>query len=144
MYFDDIPVYGEASFGPAEVSADDVAMFHERFAPYLPGAGDADAPADKRAAAQAHVYALWSRMLAEHTRDWPVLARIGQDQLRWYKTVYAGDALTVRVRFMTADALDDARGVVVTEHEVMNQDGELVMSLLTRAVVARRARAGQS
>lgn len=138
IFFDEIVVGSVMTFGEVRVAEEDVRDFRQRYAPRLAmEKGDAS-PQDQRAAAQAHVYALWSRMLAEFTADWPVLARIGQDKLRWYKTVYAGDTLNVRITFMTADAIDDDRGVLVTEHEVMNQNGELVMSLLSRAVLARR------
>jgi acyl dehydratase len=139
MHFDDIHPGQVFSFGGSRLTAEDVEEFLERFAPHLPMHEGEFNRVDRRAVAQGHVYALWSRMLYEFTHDWPILARIGQDQLRWYKTAYVDDVLTVRITFLTAEPLDSARGVVVTQHDVLNQHGELVMSLLTRAVVARRA-----
>lgn len=136
LCFDDLVEGDVFEFGTADLSDADVELFHQRFAPRLPAS--AEEPPDRRAAAQAHVYALWSRMLYEFTRDWPVLARIGQDQLRWYKSARAGDRLTVRITIMTAAPLDERRGLVLTQHDVLNQEGELVMALLTRTVLARR------
>jgi len=142
LFFDDIVDGDVFSFGAAELSADDVAEFRRRFAPPLPkqtndtpGASD---EANGASAAQAHVYALWSRMLYEFTFDWPIVARIAQDQLRWYKTARVGDTLSVRITFLTKDPVDATKGVVVTQHDVLNQHGELVMALLTRTAVERR------
>lgn len=135
-YFDDIPVGYVHQFGTASVDATDLALFQERFAPYLPlsseGAASVSPPA-----AQAHVYALWSRMLWEETKDWPVLARLGQDALRWYKTAHAGDVLSMKITFMSKQPINDSRGILITQHDVLNQAGELVMTLMTRTVMGR-------
>ncbi len=138
LHFDDIRPGQVFSFGGARLTSEDVTEFLDRFAPHLPMAADEFKRLDRRAVAQGHVYALWSRMLYEFTHDWPILARIGQDQLRWYKTAYVDDVLSVRITFLTTEPLDMSRGLVVTQHDVLNQRGELVMALLTRAVVARK------
>jgi len=135
--FDDIPIGYVHVFGAAALSADDIALFHDRFSPPLPLSADQPERAGKPAA-QAHVYALWSRMLWEETKEWPVLARLGQDALRWYKTAQAGDVLSVRLEFLSKQPVADDRGIVITQHEVTNQKGELVMALMTRTVMARR------
>jgi hypothetical protein len=141
--FDDIPIGYVHMFGVAAVDADDLRLFVDRFAPHLPlkgggggGGGGDEAPSPP--AAQAHVYALWSRMLWEETKDWPVLARLGQDALRWYKTAHAGDVLSVRLTFMAKDAVSQDRGILIANHEVLNQHGELIMALMTRTVMGRK------
>ncbi|MGE0829781.1 MAG: acyl dehydratase [Hyphomonadaceae bacterium] len=134
-HFDDIPIGYVHRFGSAPVTAEDVALFHERFSPHLPLTQDyarAGAPA-----AQAHVFAIWSRLLWEETREWPVLARLGQDALRWYKAAYAGDVLTMRLEFVSKQPVAPDRGILIASHEVLNQNGELVMALMTRTVMAR-------
>lgn len=136
--FDDIPLGYVHVFGAAPVDAEDIAVFSARFAPHLPLNAESTPAHPSPPAAQAHVYALWSRMLWEETRDWPVLARLGQDALRWYKTAHAGDVLSIRLTFMSKQAIGDDRGILIAQHDVLNQDGELVMSLMTRTVVARR------
>lgn len=88
-------------------------------------------------AAQAHIYALWSRMLWDETKDWPVRARLGQDALRWYKTAHAGDVLSVRLTFLSKQTIADDRGILIAQHDMLNQNGELVMSLMTRTLMAR-------
>jgi acyl dehydratase len=135
-YFDDIPLGYVHVFGAAALTAEDIDLFHERFSPPVSVGAEA-AQAALKPAAQAHVYALWSRMLWDETKDWPVIARLGQDVLRWYKAARAGDVLKVRLEFVSKQPVADDRGIVVTQHEVLNQHGELVMALMTRTVVAR-------
>lgn len=136
--FDDVPLGYVHVFGAAPVTADDIALFTQRFAPHLPLKDDGGEPVASPPAAQAHIYALWSRMLWEETKDWPVLARLGQDALRWYKTAHAGDVLGVRLTFVSKQPVSEERGILIASHEVLNQDGELVMALMTRTVMARR------
>jgi hypothetical protein len=62
--FDDIPLGYVHVFGAALVTGEDIRLFHDRFAPHLPLRADAPS-AETPPAAQAHVYALWSRMLWE-------------------------------------------------------------------------------
>lgn len=136
-YFDDIPVGYVHVFGSAAITAEDRALFAERFAPHLPLNPESKTQPATPPAAQAHVYALWSRMLWEETKTWPVLARLGQDALRWYKTAHAGDVLSIRLTFMSKQPIGDDRGILIAQHDVLNQSGELVMSLMTRTVVGR-------
>ena len=77
-------------------------------------------------------------MLWEETRDWPVLARLGQDALRWYKTAHAGDTLVIRLTFVSKQPIGEDRGILIAQHDVLNQAGELVMSLMTRTMVGRK------
>jgi hypothetical protein len=135
--FDDIPLGYVHVFGAAHVTGEDIRLFHDRFAPHLP-LGTATPDAEAPPAAQAHVFALWSRMLWEETKDWPVLARLGQDALRWYKTAHAGDVLSVRLTFVSKQMVSEDRGLLLASHEVLDQSGEMVMALITRTVMARR------
>jgi hypothetical protein len=128
--FDDIPQGYVHVFGKAPVSAEDVALFKQRFGP----SADAE-PVDT--AAQAHVFALWARMVWEETKEWPILARLGQDALRWSRPAKAGDVLQVRMEFVAKEPVNDERGILIAQHEVLNQDGELVMALITRIALAR-------
>jgi hypothetical protein len=136
-YFDDLAIGEMREFGVASISAEDLALFCERFSPHLPLNPEEPAPA-RAPCAQAHVYALWTRMLWDETKHWPVLARLGQDALRWYKTAHAGDTLAVRLTFVSKQPIADDRGILIAQHDVVNQAGELVMSVLTRTMIARR------
>jgi hypothetical protein len=131
--FDDIPQGYVHVFGAAPVTAEDIALFHARFAPVLP----AKATPPAAFAAQGHVFALWTRMVAEETKDWPVLDWLGQDALRWSRPVKAGDVLSVRMEFLAKEPVAADRGILIAQHEVLNQSGELVLALMTRTVMAR-------
>ncbi|MFZ4120812.1 MAG: MaoC family dehydratase [Caulobacterales bacterium] len=135
-YFDDIPLGYTHVFGAAPVTADDIAVFKDRFAPHLPLGSETHAETAPLAS-QAHIYALWSRMLWDETQSWPVLARLGQDALRWYRTAKAGDTLSMRVTFVSKQPVSESRGILIASHELLNQEGELVMALMTRTVMAR-------
>lgn len=140
-YLDDIPIGYTHVFGSAEVTTEDLSLFHARFGPYLPIKPEVEGPGSSPdAAAQAHIYALWSRMVWQETKDWPVLARLGQDALRWYKTAHAGDVLGVRLTFVSKDRVGPDRGILIGQHDVVNQTGDLVMALMTRTVIARQPR----
>ncbi len=127
------------SFGAARIEAEDLRLFHERFAPHLPVRWDAKGEEGSPPASQAHIYALWSRMLWDETKDWPVLARLGQDAMRWYKTAQAGDTLSVRLTYLSKQPVGPDRGILISQHDVLNQHGELVMALMNRTVIARKA-----
>lgn len=136
QYYEEVIVGDVFTFGTEPLRRADVDEFRSRYAPYIPMDGDPTPRPGELAAAQAHIYALWSRMIYEFTEDWPIIARIGQDQLRWFKTAYSGDVLNVRMSILAKERGHPRGGVIVTQHEVMNQDGELIMSLMSRSVLA--------
>jgi acyl dehydratase len=43
----------------------------------------------------------------------------------------------VRLTFVSKQPVADDRGILIASHEVLNQQGELVMALMTRTVMAR-------
>jgi acyl dehydratase len=138
-WFEDIIIGRTYDFGAAKVTAEDIALFHERFAPNLPlKTREAGKEGAGPRAAESHIYALWRRMLWEETRGWPVVQRLGQDALRYYKASYAGEELTVRLSFLATEDRNEAEGVLTASHEVLDQDGLLVMSVMTRTVMAKR------
>jgi hypothetical protein len=137
-YLDDIPLGYTHACGSKALTDDDIAVFKSRFAPHLPLAqGEEGGVPDEGLAAQAHVYAIWSALLWAETREWPVLARLGQDALRWYRAAQAGDELALRITFVGKQPVNDQRGILISSHELVNQRGELVMALMTRTVLAR-------
>jgi acyl dehydratase len=64
----------------------------------------------------------------------------GVEELRWLKPVRAGDRLTGRVTVLDArpSATRADRGTVFTHSEILNGDGEVVMSLKARGLFGRR------
>jgi acyl dehydratase len=124
-WFEDIVVGRTWEFGAAKVTAEDVALFHERFAPTMQDkAPEAGREANGPRAAESHVYA--------------ILQRQAQDALRFYKAVYAGDVLSVRMAFAATEDRGPQGGILISEHEVMDQDGLLVMSVIMRSLLAKK------
>lgn len=137
-HFDEIPQDFVHHYGGVEIEAGDIALFHGQFGPYLPmRMPDTADPERGPPAAQAHIYALWTRMLWTETGDWPVLRRLGQDALRYFAPVHAGDRLGARMSFVGKDDIGPDRGILIAMHELTRQDGTLVMSVMTRTVLAK-------
>ena len=65
----------------------------------------------------------------------------GIDELRWLRPVRPGDVLRLRVTVLeaTRSRSRSDRGVVRTLMEVLNQDGEVVMSLKPMNIIGRRS-----
>jgi acyl dehydratase len=136
--FDRIVVGQVHVFGSHRLIASDIQDFHARFAPHLPLLNEAASEATRKGppAAQALIFAIWSRLLYEECHDWPIIARLGQDTIRWFKTVHADDILSVRLTFLKKEPMGPDRGKVTIQHEILNRDAELVASLVTQTVMA--------
>jgi acyl dehydratase len=68
------------------------------------------------------------------------LASPGIDELRWLKPVRPGDVLRIRVRVLEATPSRSRpdRGMVRSFVEVLNQDGDVVMSMNPMNIIRRR------
>lgn len=138
-WFEDIIVGRTYDFGAAEITEDEIHLMHEHFAPDMP-----NKPSEKgrehrgSRAAESHVYAVWRKMLYDETRTWPMVKRLAQDNLRFYRTCYAGDKLHVRLTFISVEDRNDEEGVLVANHEILDDDELLVMSVITRSLLAKR------
>ena len=79
---------------------------------------------------------LWDTML----KDTVSLGSPGSDEIRWLKPVRPGD--TVRARFTVVEAIPSRskpdRGVVKTFTEILNQHGEVVMTMRGLGMFGRR------
>jgi acyl dehydratase len=73
-------------------------------------------------------------------KDTASLGSPGIDELRWLKPVRPGDTLTGRLTVIEATASRSRpdRGIVRTRMELMNQDGEAVMTITGVNFISRR------
>jgi len=73
-------------------------------------------------------------------KDAASLGSPGIDELRWLKPVRPGDTLTARLTVIEATASRSRpdRGIVRTRMELMNQDGEVVMTVTGVNFISRR------
>jgi acyl dehydratase len=134
-YFEDYPPGAVFEFGEAAVSADEILAFARHFDPQ-------DMHTDPEKAAKGafggliasgwHTASLMMRMFCDHFLSKNAsLASPGLDELRWLKPVRPGDRLSLRVTVTdaTRSRSKPDRGLVRTFVEVLNQNGEPVMSL---------------
>ena len=122
-------------FGAIAVDEDEVVGFARRFDPQ-PFHVDAEAAAQGSfgglIASGWHTGSLMMRLLVEHYLS-PVasLGSPGLDELRWLAPVRPGDTLSVRVSILETRRSQSKpdRGLVRALMEVLNQRGEVVMSM---------------
>jgi len=126
--FDQITVGQVASLGVAAVDERALEAFCAAFAPHWDRADGAP---------DALVYAVWAKLDAEAARGWPQTKRLGVDALRWMRNPPAGELLRGRMTVLALDPVGDDKGVVIAQHDLLDEAGRLVFSCLTRSVFRR-------
>lgn len=126
--FDDLEIGQVVPLGAAAVDPQALQAFISAF---TPGWGPA------RGAPDAMVYAIWSKLDAVARTDWPQTKRLGVDALRWARNPPAGELLRGRMTIMAKDPVGDSKGIVICQHDLLDEAGRLVFSCLTREVFAR-------
>jgi hypothetical protein len=126
--FDEIQIGQVVSLGLAPVDAESLKTFVTCFTP----GWDTD-----HGAPDAMVYAIWAKLDAAAAADWPQTKRVGVDALRWMRNPPAGELLRGRMTVMGKDAVGEGKGIVIAQHDLLDESGRLVFSCLTRSVFAR-------
>ena len=127
-HFDEITVGQVVTLGVCAVDARQVEAFCAGFAPrWERGAGAPDAM----------LYAIWSKLDGEASRGWPQTKRLGVDALRWMRNPPPGELLRGRMTILALDPVGDDKGVVIAQHDILDEAGRLVFSCLTRSVFRR-------
>jgi hypothetical protein len=126
--FDDVQIGQVASLGAAAVDPAALEAFVAAFAPgWTPDRGAPDAM----------VYAIWARLDAAAAANFSQTKRLGVDALRWVRNPPAGELLRGRMTVMAKDAVGDGKGIVIAQHDLLDEAGRLVFSCLTRSVFSR-------
>ena len=129
VHFEDLAVGEVVPLGACMVDEAAMEVFVERFAPGWDvsyGAPDA------------MVYALWSRLFADKVSGWAVNKGLAVDALRFMRNPPSGELLRGRMTVMGKDPVGDGRGVVIAQHDLLDEDGRLVFSCLSRTLLLRR------
>lgn len=126
--FDEIEIGQVVSLGAAAVNPDALAAFVAAFAP----GWDVE-----RGAPDAFLFALWSKLDEVASAEWPQTKRLGIDALRWARNPPSGELLRGRMTVMGKDAVGESKGIVIAQHDLLDEAGRLVFSCLTRSVFAR-------
>lgn len=126
--FDEIEIGQVVSLGDVRVEPRALEAFISAFAPGWPA---------ERGAPDAMVYALWARVDAAAAMGWPQTKRLGVDALRWVRNPPAGESLRGRMTVMGKDPVGDGKGIIIAQHDLLDEAGRLVFSCLTRSVFSR-------
>jgi len=126
--FDEIVVGQVVSLGVVAVDPQALEAFARAFAP---GWGM------ERGAPDAMIFALWSRLEEQASADWPQTKRLGVDALRWGRSPPVGELLRGRMTVMGKDPVGEGKGIVIAQHDLLDEAGRLVFSCLTRSIFAR-------
>ncbi len=134
-YFEDYPQGAVFEFGEIAVTAEEIVAFATRYDPQPmhtdPTAAGSGAFGGLIASGW-HTAAMMMRLVADHFLSAASsIASPGIDELRWIRPVRPGDRLSLRVTVLEANRSRSKpdRGMVRTLVEVLNQDGEVAMSL---------------
>ena len=134
-YFEDYPVGAVYAGGPVEVSEQDILDFARRFDPqpmHTDKAAAETGPFGGLIASGWHTGSLMMQLLARHFVPTPGnLPSPGLDELRWLRPVRPGDRLSLRATVESArrSRSKPDQGVVISYVELLNQDGDVAMSL---------------
>jgi hypothetical protein len=126
--FDDIEIGQVVSLGVCAVDGEALKAFVDAFAP----GWDVE-----RGAPDTMTFAIWSRLDAAASEAWPQTKRLGVDALRWGRNPPAGELLRGRMTVMGKDPVGDGKGIVIAQHDLLDEAGRLVFSCLTRSVFSR-------
>ena len=127
--FDDIQIGQVVSLGACAVQAEALRAFVDAFTPGWPV---------ERGAPDAMLFAIWARLDAVAHTEWPQTKRLGVDALRWLRNPPAGELMRGRMTVMGKDPVGDEKGILIAQHDMLDEAGRLIFSCLTRSLLARR------
>jgi acyl dehydratase len=131
-------------FGSAKVEQSEIIEFGKRFDPqefHIDPEAAARGPFGGLIASGWHTGALMMRMIVDHyLSKASSLGSPGIDELRWLRPVRPGDTLRLRATVLDSKRSQSKpdRGVVWTHTEVLNQNGEVVMSVTALTLIRCR------
>ena len=128
-HFEDIEIGQVVSLGAVVLDAEAIEGFARTFAPGWDAA---------QGAPDALVYVAWSKLDQTAAAEWPQTKRLGVDALRWMRNPPAGEMLRGRMTVMAKDPVGERKGIVIAQHDLLDEAGRLVFSCLTRSIFACR------
>ena len=86
---------------------------------------------------EAMLYAIWCRMFDDASQGLAISKSLAVDALRFMRSPPPGELLRGRMTIMGKDPVGDDRGVVIAQHDLLDEAGRLVFSCLTRTLFLR-------
>jgi acyl dehydratase len=143
-YFEDFEPGQDIDLGTCTVTEDEILAFARRFDPqpfHVDEAAAKESPFGELIASGWFTGSLFMRMYVDELlTDAASHGSPGIEELRWLRPVRAGDQLTGRVTVVETRPSEKRpdRGTVFARSELVNQSGEVVMSLRSRGLFGRR------
>jgi acyl dehydratase len=143
-YFEDYVPDAVFEYGDVPVTEAEIIEFASRFDPqrmHVDPAAAAHGRFGGLIASGWHTAAMMMRLVVDNFLPGAAsLASPGIDELRWLKPVRPGDVLRIRVSVLEATPSRSRpdRGMVRSFVEVLNQDGDVVMSMKPMNIIRRR------
>lgn len=143
-WFDDFHAGDTFAFGAYTITEREIVDFASRWDPQAFHLDPAAAEASHFGGLVASGWmtaGVMMRLLCEHfISPEASMGSPGLDELRWLQPVRPGDTLSVRVEVLEArpSRSKPDRGILRLREEVLNQRGEVVMSVLAMAMMRRR------
>ncbi|HET9160830.1 MAG TPA: acyl dehydratase [Caulobacteraceae bacterium] len=126
-YFDEIEVGHVVSLGATAVDPSVLQDFIDAFTPGW---------TLERGLPDAMVFAVWSKLDTAAAAQWPQTKRVGVDALRWARNPPPRELLRGRMTILGKDPVGGSKGLVLAQHDLLDEAGRLVFSCLTRSVFA--------
>ena len=143
-YWEDFEAGGVVELGPYEVTREEILDFARRYDPqpfHVEERAADEGPFGGLAASGWHTAAMFMRLFVDGILNGSAsMGSPGVEELRWTAPVRPGDLLSARVRVVETYPSERRadRGTVITESEVLNQDGTVVMTMRARGFFRRR------
>ena len=142
-YWEDLSIGETTQAGPMTVTEGDILTFASRYDPQW---FHADAEAAKASlfggliASGIHTAALWRMLDHQANGDVAWVCGVQWDTVRWPRAVRPGDALTATSEVVSKrpSASRPGVGIAVLRHEMVNQEGAVVLSFTSTDLVYRR------
>ena len=144
-YYEDISVGDARSFGHYEVTREEVVEFASKYDPqpfHLDDEAAAATHFGRLSASGWHTCSMTMAMMVENmkTEKSAGLGSPGVDQLRWKKPVYPGDTLRCETEIIEKrrSASRPEMGIFKSRIRTFNQHGEMVLEMVSNALIATR------
>ena len=144
LYFEDYPVGQVVQYGQYPITAEEIIEFASRYDPqpfHIDEDLAKDSPFGGLIASGWMTGSVMMRLMVDHYIS--VASSMGSpglDEIRWLAPVRPGDVLSVRSTVLDARTSRSKpdRGMIWTAHEVLNQNGDVVMSVKGMGIYRRR------
>ena len=144
LYFEDLEPGQVHELGSRAVSEEEIVAFARQWDPqpfHVDPAAAKDSPFGGLIASGWHTGAMWMRLYVDSLLDGEAaMGSPGIEELRWLAPVRPGDTLAGRLTVLetTPSERRPDRGTVRIRGEMVNQDGVIVLSMVSRGHFGRR------